>query len=55
MNILFVADIFGSPGRRAIRDLLPEIVSSMGIDLVIVNVENAAAGFGVTKEILEEV
>jgi metallophosphoesterase (TIGR00282 family) len=55
MNILFVADIFGSPGRRAIKDLLPEIVSSMGIDLVIVNVENAAAGFGVTKEILEEV
>jgi hypothetical protein len=55
VNILFVADIFGSPGRRAVRDLLPEIVSSMGIDLVIANVENAAAGFGVTKEILEEV
>jgi 2',3'-cyclic-nucleotide 2'-phosphodiesterase len=55
VNILFVADIFGSPGRRAVRDLLPEIVASMGIDLVIANVENAAAGFGVTKEILEEV
>jgi metallophosphoesterase (TIGR00282 family) len=55
VNILFVADIFGSPGRRAVRDLLPEIVSSMGIDLVIANVENAAAGFGVTKEILEEI
>jgi 2',3'-cyclic-nucleotide 2'-phosphodiesterase len=55
VNILFIADIFGSPGRRAVRDLLPEIVSSMGIDFVIVNVENAAAGFGVTKEILEEV
>jgi len=55
VNLLFIADIFGSPGRRALRDLLPEIVSSMGIDLVVVNVENAAAGFGVTKEILEEV
>lgn len=55
MNILFIADIFGSPGRRAVRDLLPEIVSSMGIDFVVVNVENAAAGFGVTREILEEV
>lgn len=54
MNILFVADIYGSPGRRAVRDLMPEIVSSMGIDFVIANVENAAAGFGVTKEILEE-
>lgn len=54
MNILFVADIYGSPGRRAVRDLMPEIVTSMGIDFVIANVENAAAGFGVTKEILEE-
>jgi metallophosphoesterase (TIGR00282 family) len=55
VNLLFVADIFGSPGRRAVRDLLPEIVSSMGIDLVIANVENAASGFGVTREILDEI
>jgi hypothetical protein len=54
MNLLFVADIYGSPGRRAVRDLMPEVVSSMGIDFVIANVENAAAGFGVTREILEE-
>jgi len=54
VNILFVADIFGSPGRRAVRDLVPELVSSMGIDFLIANVENAAAGFGVTKDILEE-
>src|SRR2546426_6667125 len=54
MNILFIADIFGSPGRRAVRDLLPELVSSMGIDFLIANVENAAAGFGVTKDILTE-
>src|SRR2546426_2716236 len=54
MNILFIADIFGSPGRRAVRDLLPELVSSMGIDFLIANVETAAAGFGVTKDILEE-
>src|SRR5262245_1350644 len=55
MNILFVADIFGSPGRRAVRDLLPELRTSMGIDFLVANVENAAAGFGVTKEILEEI
>jgi len=54
MNVLFIADIFGAPGRRAVRDLLPELVSSMGIDFLIMNVENAAAGFGVTKDILEE-
>ena len=54
MNILFIADIFGSPGRRAVRDLVPELVSSMGVDFLIANVENAAAGFGVTKDIVEE-
>ena len=54
MNILFVADVYGSPGRRAVRELLPDIVSSMGIDFTVVNVENAAAGFGVTKDTLEE-
>jgi metallophosphoesterase (TIGR00282 family) len=54
VNILFVADIFGSPGRRAVRDLLPELVSSMGIDFLVANVENAAAGFGVTKDIVAE-
>ncbi len=54
MNILFIADIFGAPGRRAVRDLIPEMTSSMGIDFLIANVENAAAGFGVTKDILEE-
>ena len=54
MNILFIADIFGAPGRRAVRDLLPGLVSSLEIDFLIANVENAAAGFGVTKDILEE-
>ncbi len=54
MNILFIADIFGSPGRRAVRDLVPELVSSMGIDFLIANIENAAAGFGVTRDILAE-
>jgi metallophosphoesterase (TIGR00282 family) len=54
MNVLFIADIFGSPGRRAVRDLVPELVSSMGIDFLIANVENAASGFGVTKDIIEE-
>ena len=54
MNLLFIADIYGAPGRKAVRDLVPDIVSSMGINFVIGNVENSAAGFGVTKDILEE-
>ena len=41
-------------GRPAVRDLVPELVSSMGIDFLIANVENAAAGFGVTRDILTE-
>jgi len=44
----------GKPGRRAVRELLPWIVEEKRIDLVIANCENAAAGFGVTSEIVEE-
>jgi calcineurin-like phosphoesterase len=54
MKILFVGDIVGKPGRRAIRELLPEIISERQIDFVIANCENAAAGFGVTRDIVEE-
>ena len=54
MKILFVGDIVGKPGRRAIRELLPQIVSHAGIDCVIANCENAAAGFGVTREVADE-
>ena len=54
MKILFIGDIVGKPGRRAVRDLLPDIVEEQRIDFVIANCENAAAGFGVTGEIVEE-
>lgn len=54
MRILFIGDIVGKPGRRAVRDLLPGIVEENRIDLVIANCENAASGFGVTAEIVEE-
>jgi len=51
MNILFVGDIVGRPGREMIRKGLRTLVDRYGVDLVIANVENSAAGFGVTKEI----
>lgn len=54
MNILFIGDIIGKPGRRAVRELLPRIVADAGIDFVIANCENAAAGFGITRDIVEE-
>ena len=54
MKILFIGDIVGKPGRRAVRELLPGIVEEHRIDFVIANCENAAAGLGVTAEIVEE-
>jgi metallophosphoesterase (TIGR00282 family) len=54
MKILFVGDVIGKPGRRALQRLLPELVDRYRADYVIVNVENAAGGFGVTRAILSE-
>jgi metallophosphoesterase (TIGR00282 family) len=54
MKVLFIGDIVGKPGRRAISELLPKLIGDYQIDLVIANCENAAAGFGVTRDIVEE-
>ena len=54
MNILFVGDIFASPGRRIVVDHLRDIVDTNRIDLTIANAENAAGGFGITPSIAEE-
>lgn len=51
MKILFIGDIMGRPGRDITRRSLRGIVERQDIDLVIANVENAAAGFGVTRDI----
>ena len=51
MNILFVGDIVGRPGRELIRKGLRALVDRHSVDLVIANAENSAAGFGVTKDI----
>ncbi|MDZ4164257.1 MAG: TIGR00282 family metallophosphoesterase [Smithellaceae bacterium] len=54
MKILFIGDIMGKPGRQAVRELLPEITGRYEPSVVIANCENAAAGFGVTRDIIEE-
>jgi metallophosphoesterase (TIGR00282 family) len=54
MNLLFIGDIFASPGRRIIAESLSDIISSERIDLAIANGENAAGGFGITPLIAEE-
>jgi metallophosphoesterase (TIGR00282 family) len=51
MRILFIGDIVGRPGRELIRQGLPGLVDYHAVDLVIANAENAAAGFGITREI----
>jgi 2',3'-cyclic-nucleotide 2'-phosphodiesterase len=53
MQILFIGDIFGKPGREIARRAIPAIVEQRGIDFVIANVENSAAGFGVTGDIAD--
>ncbi len=50
LRILFVADVVGSPGRKALRALLPGLKRQHNVDLVIVNAENSAAGFGLTPD-----
>jgi metallophosphoesterase (TIGR00282 family) len=49
-NLLFVADVIGSPGREVLRALLPDLRRRHDVHLVICNCENSAAGFGVTRE-----
>jgi metallophosphoesterase (TIGR00282 family) len=54
IRILFIGDIVGRPGRDLIKRGLATIRDYHQIDLVIANVENAAAGFGITREIGDE-
>ena len=55
MRILFIGDIVGRPGRELVRQGLGALVDYHSIDLVIANAENAAAGFGITREIGEQI
>jgi 2',3'-cyclic-nucleotide 2'-phosphodiesterase len=54
MNILFLGDIIGKPGRDVVTAELPRLRTHLKLDLVIANGENAAGGFGLTRAIAEE-
>ena len=54
MRILFVGDVFGSAGRRIVREHIGHVIAGRAVDLVIVNAENAAGGFGLTPGIADE-
>ncbi len=54
MRILFVGDVFGHAGRHIIGEHLPSLVASQEVDLLIVNAENSAGGFGVTPATADE-
>ena len=55
MNILFVGDIVGKPGRRVLAQMLPGLRREFSVDLTIANGENSAGGFGITRETFEEI
>ena len=54
VKILFIGDIFGRPGRNIVREKLKGLVREHSIDLVLANGENAAAGFGITPSLAED-
>jgi len=54
MNILFIGDVVGQPGRRALDSGLTRLIDQHRADFTIVNVENAAGGFGLTVELFGE-
>src|SRR5688572_30622032 len=55
LRILFIGDIFGKPGREIVRRAVPALVEQRQLDFVIANVENSAAGFGVTGDIADTI
>ena len=50
-----IGDVVGRPGRRALKRVLPGLRQELGLDFVVVNGENAAAGFGLTEDTADEI
>ncbi|HEY0571814.1 MAG TPA: YmdB family metallophosphoesterase, partial [Enterovirga sp.] len=54
MRLLFLGDVVGRPGRRAVTDHLPALRERWRVDCVVINGENSAGGFGITEAICDE-
>lgn len=54
MNILFLGDIVGRSGREAVTRFVPQLRGELALDAVIVNADNASGGFGITKEVCNQ-
>lgn len=54
MRVLFIGDVVGQPGRRALTELLPALRRELTIDVIVANGENAAAGRGLTSKTARE-
>jgi hypothetical protein len=54
LRLLFLGDVFGKPGRRAVKRLVPRLISRHAVDVVVANAENSATGVGVTPESADE-
>jgi len=54
MKILFIGEIVAEPGRKIVKNVLPEIVKENKVDFVVANVENLSGGKGITRENIEE-
>jgi hypothetical protein len=54
MRILFIGDVVGRSGRTIVNERLPALIKDWKLDLVVVNGENAAGGFGITEAIYHE-
>ncbi|WP_457564797.1 TIGR00282 family metallophosphoesterase [Caminibacter sp.] len=55
MNILFIGDIVGKPGRKLVKKFLPQLKKEFDVDYVIANYENLAHGFGITPKTYNEI
>ncbi|MFV0295601.1 MAG: YmdB family metallophosphoesterase, partial [Hyphomicrobiaceae bacterium] len=54
MRLLFLGDVVGRAGRRAVVENLPRLITRWKLDFVVVNGENSAGGFGITEQILRD-
>ena len=55
MKLLFIGDIVGKPGRKAVRYFLPRLRETLGLDFIVANGENSAGGSGITPATASEI